>query len=101
MIKITIQQKENEICSITISGHSGYEKSGKDIVCASVSSIAITTVNAILRIDSNALTYEESDGFLNIVMQKQSDIISLLITNMLDLLEELETQYSKYIKIIK
>lgn len=101
MIKVMIQKKENEICSITISGHSGYEESGKDIVCASVSAIAITTVNAILRIDSNALTYEESDGFLNIVMQNQSDIISLLITNMLDLLEELETQYSKYIKIIK
>lgn len=101
MIKVTIEKQENEIHSIVISGHSGYDESGKDIVCASVSSIAITTVNAILRIDYDAIRYEEKDGLLKLTIQKQSDMISLLLTNMLDLLEELETQYSKYIKIIK
>ena len=41
MIRITKKKKE-----ITICGHSGYEKMGKDIVCASVSSIVTTTIRS-------------------------------------------------------
>ena len=46
MIKVIINETE-KINSIEISGHSGYSESGSDIVCASVSSICITTVNSI------------------------------------------------------
>ena len=35
---------------IKITGHSGYDNAGKDIVCASVSSIIYTTVNGLLNI---------------------------------------------------
>lgn len=94
MIKI---KTDND--TIVISGHSGYDVEGKDIVCASVSSIAITTVNAILKIDSKAITYEEKDGYLKITILKHTNSIDLLISNMLELLEELECQYSKNIKI--
>ena len=31
----------------SVSGHAGYAKRGQDIVCASVSSLVINTVNAI------------------------------------------------------
>lgn len=96
MIKIDI--KDN---LITIKGHSGYSVSGSDIVCASVSSIAITSINAILRIDENAIVYKKEDGFLEIEILKHTDIIDSLIDNMIDLLSELELQYKKNIKIIK
>ena len=46
MIKVDLT-KENVI---TISGHANYDDKGKDIVCASVSSIVITTINAIIEI---------------------------------------------------
>ena len=59
MIKVIINEAEN-INSIEISGHSGYSESGSDIVCASVSSICITTVNGILNIDDKAIKYEGS-----------------------------------------
>ena len=100
MIKIAINQVDSIINEITISGHSGYEEIGKDIVCASVSSIAITTVNAILKIDSDALEYIEKDGYLNIKLLKHDKYIDVLISNMIDLLSELEKNYSKYIKIL-
>ena len=32
---------------ITISGHARYNEKGQDIVCSSVSSIVMTTINAI------------------------------------------------------
>ena len=47
MIKVKIKGKE-VIEQITIKGHSGYEESGKDIVCASVSSMVITNDKSIM-----------------------------------------------------
>jgi len=94
MIKVSIKKDE-----ITISGHSGYSEEGSDIVCASVSSICITTVNAILSINEEAIDYTESDGFLKIKIKKTDDVINKLINNMINLLKELEKQYKNYIEI--
>lgn len=94
MIKIEVLDN-----SITIKGHANYDDFGKDIVCSSISSIAITTINAILRFDSDNLTYEEKDGYLKIIINKHNREVDLLITNMLDLFKELEKQYKNNIKI--
>jgi len=94
MIKININEDE-----ITIKGHSGYSDEGSDIVCASVSSICITTVNALLSIDEDCVEYTESDGYLNIKIKKHNDTIDKLVNNMINLLKELELKYKKYIEI--
>ena len=74
MIKINISKDE-----ITIKGHSGYSEVGTDIVCASVSSISITTVNALLSIDEDCIIYEEKDGYLNIKIKRHDEIIDKLL----------------------
>jgi len=94
MIKININKDE-----ITIKGHSGYAEEGFDIVCASVSSISITTVNALLSIDEDCIEYEENDGYLNIKIKKHNETIDKLIDNMVNLFRELEKDYKKYIEI--
>ena len=94
MIKININKDE-----IIIKGHSGYSEEGSDIVCASVSSICITTVNALISIDEDCVKYIEKDGYLNIKINKHSEVIDKLINNMINLLKELESQYKKYIEI--
>ncbi len=99
MIKISINKTNDLVDEITISGHSGYDELGHDIVCASVSCISITTVNAILRLDEKSLKYEEKDGYLYIKFYKHDKYIDTLIENMIDLLSNLKNQYSKYIKI--
>ena len=94
MIKININKDE-----ITIKGHSGYAEEGSDIVCASISSIAITTVNSLLRIDEDCIEYIENDGYLNIKINKHNETIDKLIDNMINLFSELEKDYKKYIEI--
>ncbi len=94
MIKIEIKKN-----NITIKGHSGYEEEGKDIVCASISSIATTTVNAIIRTYEDCISYKESDGYLNIKINKHNEIVDKLIDNMIDLFKELEIKYKNYIQI--
>ena len=100
MIKVNIIKKNNDIEKIIMSGHAEYADYGKDIVCSAASSIAITTVNAILKINDKAISFSNDDDLV-INILSNDDITKKLINNMIDLLEELESQYNKNIKIIK
>ena len=84
---------------IKIEGHAMFDYHGKDIVCAAISSIVITSVNGILSIDEKALEYKQDSGLIEIEVKKHDKITKLLIKNMIDLLKELETQYKKNIKV--
>lgn len=94
MIKVNIKKDQ-----ITIKGHADYEEFGKDIVCASVTSIATTTINAIIRLDSESIEFTSDSGLIDIVVKKHSDLVDTLLLNMTELLKELEKEYKKYIKI--
>lgn len=99
MINISTENKKGYINKVTIKGHSGYSDYGSDIVCASVSSIAITTVNAITRLASDLICFDEKDGFLTIEIKENDRVVNTLVNNMLDLFRELEIDYPKNIKI--
>lgn len=99
MIKINVLKKDDQVEKIAITGHANYLESGKDIVCAAVSSIAITTVNAIIRLDEKALNVALDDDLI-IKVLKHDKTIDILLTNMLELFKELQMQYPKNIKII-
>ena len=96
MIKVNIK---NSI--IIITGHAGYDDFGKDIVCASVSSIVITSINLCLRFNKESIKYKEEKDKLTIEILSNDDNITLTIENMLMMLEELASTYKKNIKIIK
>ncbi|MBP3461355.1 MAG: ribosomal-processing cysteine protease Prp [Bacilli bacterium] len=99
MIKVNIKKEDNIITNIKIDGHAGYGISGTDIVCASVSSIVITSINAIIKLDNEALDYKQDEGFVEVNIKKHNKYVDILIENMISLLKELENQYKKYIKI--
>ena len=95
---IKVELKDN---LITIKGHAGYDDKGKDIVCASVSSIVITTINAIIEINPDAIDYSDLDNELIIRKLKEDETVNKLLNNMILLLENLEKDYKDYIKIIR
>ena len=94
MIKIKISKDQ-----IKISGHAMYDDYGKDIVCAAVSSIVITSVNAIIRLNDKALTYKEANGLLTIYILNHDKITDTIILNMIELLKELKKQYKDNLEI--
>lgn len=96
MIKVEIENNK-----IEIKGHANYDDYGKDIVCASVSSIVITTINAIIEFDPESIHYEDLNNRILIKKLKDDDITNKLINNMIELLEELEKSYKDNIKIIR
>lgn len=95
---IKVELKDN---LITIKGHAGYDDKGKDIVCASVSSIVITTINAIIEINPDSIDYSDLDNEIIIRKLKEDEIVNKLLNNMILLLENLEKDYKDYIKIIR
>ena len=99
MITIDIKKKDDVVNFIRISGHAEYADEGYDIVCASVSCIAITTVNALISINEDCLVYTESDGLLEIGILKHDEVIDKLINNMITLLTKLSEDYKENIKI--
>ena len=98
MIKVTLKKENEKINEIIINGHACYDDYGKDIVCAAVSSIVTTTVNAILRIDKEAIYYDDKIFLIKIL--KDDEIVYKLILNMIDLLKQLEHDYPKNIKFL-
>ncbi|MFA5408800.1 MAG: ribosomal-processing cysteine protease Prp [Bacilli bacterium] len=98
MIKINVEYKDNYISKIVIKGHALYAEEGKDIVCAAVSSTVITTVNNILSL-SKTIEYIEDKDCLTIIVIKNDLSTQKILANMLSMLNELEKDYSKYIKI--
>ncbi len=96
MIKVKIDNNK-----IEVSGHAYFDDIGKDIVCASVSSIVITTINAIIEIDEDAILYEDLDNKILIEILKEDEVVMKLINNMIFMLEGLEKDYPKNIKILR
>lgn len=94
MIKVKVQKR-----NILITGHANYDEYGKDIVCASVSSIVMCSVEAIAKFDNNAIDIEQENNKLNIIINKTDDTTNILIDNMLSCLKELEKEYPGNIKI--
>lgn len=98
MIKVNLKKENNIIYEIKISGHAKYDEYGKDIVCAGVSTLLITTVNAILKFDKDAIYYEEGNSFYlkNI---KKDLITNTLLDNLLDILKSIEQEYKENIRV--
>ena len=98
MIKVKLMKDNNKIRRIIIKGHANFDDYGKDIVCASVSTTVITSVNACLSIDSEAIIYNQDNG-LDIEVIKDDMVTNKIIDNMITSLYELEKAYPKNIEI--
>ena len=100
MTKVTIFYDNNLIAGFSMSGHANYNKSGQDIVCASLSTASIMTINGIL--DWIGLDYDEvvnanqEEGYLKIMLEKEfyeSIVVQQLYKAFLMFLSELATTY--------
>lgn len=82
-----------------VSGHANYAEYGKDIVCASVSSLITCTVNNISVVDSSSLTYEDDGKTVYLEIINNNDISDKLFNNLILMLKDLAKDYPKNIEI--
>lgn len=100
MIKVKVDYDDNLIKKVKVTGHAGYDDYGKDIVCASVSSIVITSVNLIYKLNKDIIKVIEDKGLIEINVLKEDKTINMVLKNMIDMLKELSNDYKKNVKII-
>jgi len=90
MIEITYDDD-----SVEISGHTRVD------ICAAVSSIVYTTINALLNDDENNIILEDDETYMRIKLKNSEYLPKLLFNNMICMFEQLAEQEKGYIKIKK
>ena len=86
---------------INIEGHAGFAPSGKDIVCAGVSTLVTNLVNSIEELTEDTIEYETGDGYIIIKHGNLSEGASLLVDSFLLGIEEISTNYPQYVGLKK
>ena len=99
MLKIRVLTVSGLIDEVNILGHADYADYGKDIVCASASSIVVTTINAVLTFDKNYIFYKNENDNFSIKVLKHNEITKNLFSNMLNMLKQLMDDYPNNIEI--
>ena len=99
MIKVETKKENGQYVRIKILGHAMYDDYGKDIVCSAASSIVTTTVNGILSLNKGSLSYMISKQGMDIKISGMDSTTQILIQNMINLLQELENNYSNNIQV--
>ena len=109
MINIKFSRKDDQITRFVITGHAFNGKMAHDIVCAGVSSLAITTVNSletIAHFQPLVVVDEVEGGFLDCeilsdLSDKQAEIAQILLRNFENGVKAIaeEAEYSSFIKV--
>ena len=102
-IKIFRDKSANIVKGI-LEGHTDYEDIGKDIVCASVSSVLFMALNGIENVLNVKFGYDTDDGYVEFILPDISDDnkrkeINILLDSMYLFLSDLEKQYPDNVKI--
>jgi len=106
MTKIIIERQKNSIIQVECKGHSGFAENGKDIVCASVSSIIQAALLGLLEVAKVDVDYSKDDkkGYLKFKLPVDLDKekrheCDMILETMVKGIEDLESGFSKYIKL--
>ena len=101
MILVDISRDHNsDIKMIYISGHSGYDELGKDIVCSAVSTAMYVSIGLLERFDIDyQFSSDEKQPIMKLNIIKSQDNGNIVLENLVDTLNGIAMDYSKYLKI--
>ena len=99
MIKVKVVKNESQM-HFTGLGHAEYAEYGKDIVCASVSTAIIMTLNLTerLNLSYNVKKQVVKEGEFDIFVDISNETVKAIFYNLDDMLKELANDYPKYVK---
>ncbi len=98
MIRVALRSQDECITGFDVKGHAGYAEAGQDIVCAAVSVLTTTCVNALETVAGVKPTVKTSDGRMRVVVPRNSGHDAQVILQTLRQgLRDLAEQYSRYI----
>ena len=98
------RDKGANIVKGVVSGHTGFDDVGSDIVCASVSSVYFMALNGIENVLNIKFGYGIDDAFAEFILpddlnDEQTSKINILLDSMYLFFKDLEAQYPDNVKI--
>lgn len=109
MTEVEVLKKNNNIVGYIIEGHTGYDVSGKDIVCAAISVLgqtALIALNEVCEIDEEKITYDIIDdrGYLSVSIIGDLDLTErnkadVVFKTMVIGIKNIVENYSKYVTL--
>lgn len=102
MTNITIYKQDDIFTGFKVSGHTGYEESGKDIVCAGISALTINFINSVEEFmdDRFVCSSNEEDGMIEFKFEEQpSKESQVLLDSLVFGLENLAKDYKEFISL--
>lgn len=101
MIDANFYRRSGRLVGFCVSGHAGYANSGRDIVCAAVSSAVQLTANAVtevLHLDPKLVSLEPKTGAIEL-SPCEDDRAGMFVEALYLQLTLIEEQYEKTLKI--
>ncbi|MGE5472872.1 MAG: ribosomal-processing cysteine protease Prp [Ignavibacteriales bacterium] len=107
MIVVLInRKKDGRIKEFSINGHAGFEKAGKDIVCAGVSAISGTAIIGLERLlDINpVITIDSEKGHLKCrlpddISEESANNAQIILETMVLGIRDISEKYNKFIRL--
>lgn len=99
LVKFTTNS-EKLFVKLHVSGHSGYEDIGKDIVCSGVTTAVYTTIGLIEKLSSGFhVDTNEEQAVISVTIQKPNELTNTIMQNLYEILTSIAFDYPKHVKI--
>ena len=98
MIKVIYEAENDQYTSLEVSGHANYDDIGKDLICASVSSIVFGFMNALDNLHEN-VEIKQLTNSITISNHSNSEMIQDYFELVMTQLKTIEASYKDFIKV--
>ena len=98
MIKAIFEVKDDLYISLKVSGHAEFGEYGKDLVCASVSSIMFGFMNALDVLDED-VEIKQQKNKITIINNSKMEMIQDYFELVIMQLKTIEESYGDFIKV--
>lgn len=99
IVEVTLD-KTKKYKKVLVSGHSGYDVIGKDIVCASISVAMYMSANLISQVTTDfSFIEDEKNTKMELEVNDDSKFVNIIIENLIYTLENISKSYAKFLKI--
>jgi uncharacterized protein YsxB (DUF464 family) len=100
MILVKVRYNQDRIKEVTISGHSGYEEIGKDIVCSAVSTAMFVSLGLVEKVCPRySFKSDEKKALMSLKIIETNEITDMVLDNLVDLLYSISCDYGDYLAI--
>lgn len=100
MIRVTLLKNAGEFTGFECKGHAGYAEAGSDIVCAAVSILTTTCVNALESVAGIEAEIQVEDGLMKAYLPENAGHDAQVIFGFLRQgLRDIADEYPRYLQL--